>query len=725
MQEVVGYVERIVFRAEDTGFTVARLQEPRKPELTTIVGTFPSLQPGETVRCRGQWKHNAKFGSQLDVEELSTERPADVLGIEKYLSSGLVKGIGPVYAKRIVAAFGPKTLDIIDEHAERLLEVDGLGQKRVQKIRKCWDEQRAVRELMVFLQQFDVTPTFAQKIYRCYQDEALKVVKETPYRICQDIWGIGFKTADKLAARMGIEKEDPQRILAGIEHVLHALSDEGNVCFPLDEFLVRASEMLEVGPLTIREQVKQLAADERIVISTLPVEDESCATFLWLKSLYVSEVGIGKELRRLRDSAQYLRQVDCPKAVAWAEQQLNIQFAENQKQAVSAALTEKVAVITGGPGTGKSTITNAILAITGKLTNRILLAAPTGRAAKRMNEITGHEAKTIHSLLEFDFKTMGFKHKRDNPLDCDLLIVDEASMIDTHLMYSLLKAVPNHARLIFVGDIDQLPSVGPGNVLRDIIDSGEIAVSQLTEIFRQAKGSRIITNAHRINEGLSPSMRNHANGDFFFIEADEKEDVLKQVTGLVKTRLSKKYGFDPINEIQVLAPMKRGEIGTGNLNHVLQETLNPSSDPFFYGSKRFHVKDKVMQIRNNYQKEVYNGDVGRITRIDRVEQVVVVDIDGREIMYDFSELDEIVLAYAVSVHKYQGSECPCVVMPVHTSHFKLLHRNLLYTGVTRGKKLVVLVGMKKAVYIAVGNNEVKKRYTGLVTALQMRQPAPV
>lgn len=713
-EEVYGFVEHIVYQSEETGFAVARLQEPRKKELTTLTGVMPGLRCGETVRCIGKWCHHPKHGTQFDVKQMETRQPEDLVGIEKYLGSGLVKGIGPVYAARIVQQFGLDTLHIIDTDPERLHEIDGLGKKRIAKIRSCWEEQRSIRELMVFLKSYELGPSLAQKIYRCYGDEALNTVKEDPYKLCRDIWGIGFKTSDNLALKMGMSKECAPRILAGIEHVLSTLTEDGHVCFPLFEFIERASALLEVDSPAVEEHIEALEKEQRIVCQDLG----EVGTCIWLKSLHVAETGIARELKRLLGAPCFLRAIEQDKALDWAEQQLNLSFAANQKQAIALAMQDKVCIITGGPGTGKSTITNAILRISGKLTQRILLAAPTGRAAKRMNEITGFPASTIHSLLEFDFKTMGFKRKKDNPLECDLLIVDEASMIDTHLMYSLLKAIPKSARAIFVGDINQLPSVGAGNVLRDIIDSERVPVCRLTEIFRQARGSKIIVNSHRINAGEFPFLKPKRQDDFFWINAEEKEDVLKEIVSLAKQRLPKAYGFNPINDIQILAPMKKGEIGTQNLNHILQEQLNPCTTPFFHGGKRLHPGDKVMQIRNNYQKEVYNGDIGLIQRVDPVEQVVIVNVDGRLLYYDFSELDELVLAYAVSVHKYQGSECPCVIMPVHTSHFKLLHRNLLYTGVTRGKKLVVLVGMKKALAICVKNDEVEQRYTGLVDHLE-------
>lgn len=712
MEEVYGFVERIVYQAEEGGFSVVRLQEPRKQELTTLVGTLPGLRCGETVRCVGAWRHHPQHGAQFVVQNFETKQPEDVVGIEKYLSSGLVKGIGAVYAKRIVQAFGTETLKIIDESPDRLHDIEGLGKKRVAQIRRCWEEQRSIRELMIFLRSYEVSPSLAQKIFRCYGDQSLEVLRSDPYRLCRDIWGIGFKTADSLAEKLGMGKDCPPRVLAGIEHALSSLTDEGHVCFPVPGFIQRAATLLEVDPARVTEHVLQLEQQQRVVCQELP--GGPC---IWLKSLHVSELGIARELGRLMGAKCFLRDVDTQKAIAWAEEKLGIRFADNQKVAIKMALEEKVGVITGGPGTGKSTITKAILYITAALTTRILLAAPTGRAAKRMHEITGYPASTLHSLLEFDFKTMGFKRKRDNPLECDLLIIDEASMIDTHLMYSLLKAIPKCARTLLIGDVNQLPSVGPGNVLRDIIDAERVPVCSLNEIFRQARGSKIIVNAHRINEGCVPFVKPKRQDDFFWIDAEEKEEVLDQIISLCTKRLPSAYGFDRMDDIQVLAPMKKGEIGTQNLNHILQEKLNPCKEPFFYGSKRFHPHDKVMQIRNNYQKEVYNGDVGRIESINQVEQLVIVNVDGRQIHYDFSELDELVLAYAVSVHKYQGSECPCIVMPVHTSHYKLLHRNLLYTGVTRGKRLVVLVGMKKALHICVNNNEVDARHTGLITHL--------
>lgn len=716
MDTIHGFIERITFQSEESGFTVAQLQEPGRSETTCIVGTMPTLQPGETIRCNGSWKRHLIHGRQFEVKEYRLEAPADLVGIQKYLGSGLVKGIGPVYAKRIVEKFGLSTLDIIDSTPERLMEVDGIGKKRIGQIQSCWEEQKTIRDVMVFLQSYGITPTFAQKIFKRFGKDSVTTVKDNPYTLAREIRGVGFKTADGLAEKLGIAKDAPQRIDAGIEHVLSELCDEGHVCYPEDDFIVEAEKVLEVTQGLIQERLLNSEKEGRIIREKV-VESGTLRPFLWLKGLYQAEQGIVSELRRLRKATCPLRAVDTDKALAWVQEKLNIKLAEQQQKAVAVSVTEKVQVITGGPGTGKSTITKAILAITDVLTKKIVLCAPTGRAAKRMSEITGWPASTIHSLLQFDFMNGGFKKNRSDPIDCDLLIVDESSMIDTSLMYSLLKAVPNHARLLFVGDINQLPSVGPGNVLKDIINSKTVAVTQLHEIFRQAAGSRIITNAHKINSGVFPDISNIQSSDFFFVEAETPEEVLQQIVGLVTQRIPKKFNFDPLKDIQVLAPMKRGIVGTENLNMVLQSELNKRDNPLIRFGRKFIVGDKVMQLKNDYKREVFNGDVGTVMKIQVTDQQLVVDFEGRGVIYDFSDLDDLVLAYAVSIHKYQGSECQCIVMPVHTTHFKLLHRNLLYTGVTRGKKLVILVGTKKALSIAVRNDEVKKRYTGLHGAL--------
>ncbi len=716
MEQVFGTVERITFQNAENGYTVAQLKERSKKDLTCIVGTLPTIIPGMTVRCTGNWKQHLIHGKQFEVDEYKIEAPADITGIKKYLGSGLIKGIGPVYAEKIVQKFGLETLQVIEYEPKRLLEIPGLGPKKLNLIANCWSEQKTIRDVMILLQKYGISPSYAQKIFKIYGQQSVQKVQENPFHLARDIFGIGFKMADTIASKMGIEKHSSTRIDAGIEFVLSELCSEGHVCYPVHEFSKEAATILEVSEESVQKQFPNLENSMRIELFDL-IHSGERGKFIWSKNLFVAESGIAKELKRLKNTPCSIRNVDTVKAIEWVQEQLKIKLALNQQEAVIQAMQEKLQIITGGPGTGKSTITNAILCITSKLTQNIVLAAPTGRAAKRMSEITGKKALTIHSLLEFDFKNGGFKRNRKNPLECDLIIVDEASMIDTQLMFNLLKAIPDKSRVIFVGDINQLPSVGPGNVLKDIIASRTIPVTTLNVIFRQAAGSKIITNAHRINQGLFPDIWNTNESDFFFIEANENEDVLREIISLSTQRLPKKYGFHPTKDIQVLAPMKRGIIGTENLNIALQAVLNPETNALIRLGQKYLVGDKVMQIRNNYDKEIYNGDIGKITSIDQVEQEVAVDFDGHEVFYDFSELDELVLAYAVSVHKYQGSECPCVVMPVHTSHFKLLHRNLLYTGVTRGKKLVVLVGTKRALAMCVGNDEVKKRYTGLKQAL--------
>jgi len=723
-QVLIGYIERITFQNPESGYTVAQLQAPKSTELVCIVGIMPALQPGETIRCWGEWKRHLIHGQQFEVKRYQVEAPADILGITKYLGSGLIKGIGPKYAARIVQRFGIETLNVIDKSPQQLLEIQGLGAKRLELICSCWSAQKSIRDVMIFLQTHGVTPAYAQKIFKAYGAHSIDKVKENPFQLARDIFGIGFKTADVIAQKLGIDAGSSMRADAGIEFVLAELASEGHVCYPVDDFVEEARAILEIDKEKIIDRIFCLKEEGRIEHFKLIHAGEP-TFFVWIKPLFVAEVGIAREIQRLINAAHALREVDLVKALEWIQAALKLELAVNQKEAVAQALYQKMHIITGGPGTGKSTITKAILGITEKLTSNIVLAAPTGRAAKRMTEITGKKASTIHSLLEYDFKTRGFKRNRTSPLTCDLLIIDESSMIDTFLMYSLLKAIPDHARVIFVGDINQLPSVGPGNVLQDMIASQMISVTTLNEIFRQAEGSRIITNAHRINKGVFPDIRNLSQSDFFFVEVEEAEAVLNQIVSLVTQRLPKKFDLHPTEEIQVLAPMKKGVIGIDNLNAVLQERLNPNQTSIMRNGRKLTVNDKVMQIRNNYQKEVFNGDIGRIIDIDVTDQQVLVRMDDREICYEFSDLDELVLAYAVSVHKYQGSECPCVVIPIHTSHFKLLYRNLLYTAVTRGKRLVVIVGTKKALSIAVRNDEIKKRYTGLKQALIELNSAPL
>lgn len=717
-EQLIGYIERITFHNPLTGFSVVQLipYGQKNADLVCVVGTFPSIQPGETVRCRGTWKQHLVYGKQFTAEACHIEAPSDVIGIEKYLGSGLIKGIGPSYAAKIVAVFGPQTLNIIENTPEKLLEIKGLGPKRFDLIKQCWADQRAVRDVMVFLQAQGVSPAYAQKIFKRYGNGSIQMVKDNPYCLARDIHGIGFKTADAIAEKLGIDRQSEQRLDAGIEYTLDTLASDGHVCYPKEELIKESSAMMAVEASLLEERLKPLEEQRRIALLDIPYNGD-IQPFVWSRPLFLSEAGIARELRRLYNSVGTLRPIHAGRALEWVQQELQINLAPNQALAVEMALKEKVMILTGGPGTGKSTITKAFLAILSKMTSKIILAAPTGRAAKRLSEVTNHKASTIHSLLEFDFKAGSFRRNRQSPLDADLLICDEASMVDTLLMYQLLKAIPDTSRLLLVGDTNQLPSVGPGTVLKDLISSKLFPVIALDQIFRQAEGSRIIVNAHRINAGLMPEVCSAPESDFFFIEEEEKEKVVSTIVNLVAYRLPKRYGFHPIDEIQVLAPMRRGILGYDNLNSSLQSALNKNEQVIGRGGYSYAVGDKVMQLRNDYKKEVFNGDIGRITAIDVAAQEVLIQFDEREVCYGVSELDEVRLAYAASIHKYQGSECRCVVIPIHMTHFIMLQRNLVYTGVTRGKQLVVLVGTKQAMSVAVRNDGISLRYTGLAVAL--------
>lgn len=705
MDQIFGTIERITFRCEENGFTVARLKQPRKKELTTVVGPLATVRPGEEVRLQGNWKQNPQHGVQFEVSSYSIEAPKDLKGIERYLSSGWIRGIGPGYAKKIVSYFKEETLEVFEKTPERLLEVPGLGQKRAANAKTSWQEHTALRGVMLFLQTYDISISYAKHLYRQFGEQCIERVKENPYTLAQEIRGIGFKKADQMAYKMGFPKEAETRLETGMLHVLYEAASEGHTCLPLPEFFRRAHEMLDID---VKKMVPQLM-EKGWVVTEMREGIEWIAT----RPVAATERGVANELKRLQESACRLRSVQLENALLWAEKTLKLSFAVQQKEAIKAGLSKKLHIITGGPGTGKSTITKALVRITEKLSKKIVLAAPTGRAAKRLSEITKREALTMHALLQYDFKAGGFKRNRENPLQADLIILDEVSMVDLSLMYHFLKAVPDHARLLFIGDVHQLPSVGAGNVLADMIDSQRISVTTLNEIFRQAANSSIITNAHKIQKGEFPQFKNNQKNDCFFIKKEEPEEVLAEVLELVSKRLPKSYNFDPMKHIQVLAPMRRGVIGIQNFNLRLQQALNPQTEAITYMGTRFGIKDKVMQLRNNYEKEVYNGDIGYIEAIDEEMQEVLVSFGGKSIPYLIEELDELTLAYACSVHKYQGSEAPCVVIPFHTSHFMMLQRNVLYTAVTRGKKLVVIVGTGKAIGIALNNQQGLKRYTAL------------
>ncbi len=712
--EIKGQIERITFYNEENGYTIAKMKAGGRHDLVTVVGNLLSVSAGEVLKLKGQGKNHPKFGEQFEVASYESIVPATVKGIEKYLGSGLIKGIGPVMARRLVAKFGLETLNVIEVETARLSEVDGIGEKRIDMIRKAWDDQKEIRDVMVFLQGHGVSPAYAAKIYKQYAKESIKIVQENPYRLATDIFGIGFITADKIAEKLGIARDSQIRAEAGILYVLHQLSDDGHVYYPYEPLIEECKKILELERDVIVRAFGKIAEDRKIII-----EDLNAGKFkennkaVYLAKFHVCETGVAARLKGLMRHSKKLRAFDRDKAIEWVQKELKIDLAENQKQAVREAIDKKVMVVTGGPGTGKTTIINSIIRIYRKLGQRVLLAAPTGRAAKRMSEASGHEARTVHRLLEFSPKEGGFKRDENNPLSADLIVIDETSMMDTVLMYQFLKAVPRDATLVLVGDVDQLPSVGAGNVLKDIIDSGSIPTVRLNEIFRQAKESMIVVNAHRINNGHMPvtDKTGASPQDFYFFQAGEPELALQKIIELCKEKIPRKFGYKPVEDIQVLTPMHRGVIGAANLNTELQKHLNPSTNEIMRGGMSLKAGDKVMQIRNNYDKEVFNGDIGRIVKIDREEQEVAIDFDGKVVHYEYPELDEIVLAYAVSIHKSQGSEYPAIVMPVLTQHYILLQRNLLYTGITRGKRLVVLVGTKKAVAIAIKNDKPQKRYT--------------
>ena len=712
--EIKGQIERITYYKEENGYTIAKVRVGGRHDLVTVVGNLFSANPGEVLKLKGQWHFHPRFGEQFKITSYESVVPATVKGIERYLGSGLIKGIGPVMAKRLVSQFGLETLTIIETDIQKLHKVEGIGGKRIEMIRKAWNDQKEIREVMLFLQGNGVSPTYGAKIFKQYGKESINVVQGNPYRLATDIFGIGFITADKIAENLGIAKDSQIRAEAGILYVLHQLSDDGHVYYPYGPLIDECKKILGVDKEIIVKAFGQISLDKKIVIEDLNKEEiKENNKAVYLSRFYVSEVGIADKLKALIQVPKTLRSFDKDKAIEWVQGELKMTLAENQKQAVKEAIDKKIMVVTGGPGTGKTTIINSIIRIYERAGQRVLLSAPTGRAAKRMNEATGHEAKTIHRLLECSPKEGGFKRDENNPLEADLIVIDETSMVDTILMCHFLKSVPGEATLILVGDVDQLPSVGAGNVLKDIIESGHIPAVRLTEIFRQAKESLIVVNAHRVNNGQMPTFSYHEDHpqDFYFFEIEEPENVLGKIVELCKEKIPKKFGYNPVNDIQVLTPMHRGVVGTSNLNAELQKHLNTSQDELIRNGNVLKVGDKVMQIKNNYDKDVFNGDIGRIISIDREDQEVTVDYDGRSVSYEYSDLDEIVMAYAVTVHKSQGSEYPVVVMPILTEHYMLLQRNLLYTGITRGKKLVILVGTKKAMAIAIKNNKPQKRYT--------------
>ena len=708
---IKGVVERITFQSPETGYTVLRFKASRHNDLVTVVGMLMDVVVGTNLEINGVWKVDRKYGQQFEAHTWQEVMPATVYGIEKYLGSGLIKGIGPKYAKKIVAKFGADTLDIIEENIERLGEVEGIGKKRIQQIKFSWVRQREIKNVMVFLQSHDVSSAYAAKIYKAYGNDAVKRVQENPYQLADDIWGIGFKTADTIAVKMGIEKDEFNRLRSGIKYALGELGNEGHVFAYREQLIKKGKELLDVTESQLDEAIERMMKNDE-----LKVEEDA----IYLPPFYYAEIGAAKRLRMIisAEAEENIFTKDQMVDLGRIQKTLGISYDDVQAEAIHRAANSKVMVLTGGPGTGKTTTTQGIIQAFLDKGLSILLAAPTGRAAKRMSEATGREAKTIHRLLEFK-PPEGYKRNEENPLEGDVLLVDECSMIDIMLMNSLLKAVPANMRLVLIGDVDQLPSVGAGNVLRDIIDSEAVPVVRLTKIFRQAQQSRIITNAHKVNEGKFPDISNGKNSDFFFLNREEPEVIAKEIVELVKNKLPNYYKVKP-SEIQVLTPMQKGIIGAINLNQELQKAINPSMEGIRRGGYIFKQYDKVMQIRNNYDKEVFNGDIGRILEIDTEDNTLTVLFDGRKVLYEASELDELVQAYACTIHKSQGSEYPIVVMPVSMTHFMMMQRNLIYTGITRSKKVCVVVGTMKALGYAVRNITVTKRNTMLKERLVLK-----
>ena len=721
-EQIQGFVERVTFHSEDSGFCVLQVKARGQRDLVTVVGNAGAVNAGEEIDCQGGWVNDATYGLQFRAATLRVIPPTTLEGVERYLGSGLIKGIGPHFAHQLVKEFGAEVFDVIEQDPDRLRTLEGIGAKRQERVVEAWREQKAIREIMVFLHSHGIGNARAARIYRVYGDNAIERIRENPYRLALDIHGIGFLTADVIARKLGIPQDSVIRIRAALHHVLWELSAEGHCAGARPDLMERTVELLEVAPALVEQAIGLEVAAENLVAE--PVDG---APALFLTPLYRAEAGVAGHLRRLLRGVPPWGKADGARAIPWVEQATGLSLSESQRRAVETVLDGKVTVLTGGPGVGKTTIVNSILKLVVARRAQVLLCAPTGRAAKRLSESAGAEARTIHRLLEFDPRQMGFRKDEADPLDVDLLVVDEASMVDVLLMNQLLKAVPDHAAVLFVGDVDQLPSVGPGAVLQDIIESGQVPTVRLTEIFRQAASSSIVVNAHRINDGR-PVETPDGGGelqDFYFIPADSPEEIHDKLFQVVTERIPKRFGLSPIRDIQVLTPMNRGSLGTRSLNVELQKRLNAGAEPQVsrFGWS-YAPRDKVIQTVNNYDKEVFNGDIGQVARVDLDEGQLHVVFDDRTVPYDFTELDEIALAYATSVHKSQGSEYPAVVIPLAMQHYLLLQRNLIYTAVTRGKRLVVVIGQPRALSMAVRNARSTRRLTNLSARLAGSDVAP-
>lgn len=714
-----GHIERLTYQNEETGFTVAKVAVSGRAGLVTAVGRMIRPLPGELVELKGHWENHPSYGPRFQIEAYETKAPASSAGLKKYLASGLVKGIGPVLAERIVDKFGPETLEILEAKPHRLTEVEGLGRKKREAIIEAWREGLELRRLMIFLEEFGLGPAAAARVARRLGPEAERLVRENPYRLSYEVEGIGFLTADKVAASLGLARAHPRRVEAGLLYVLTKKAEEGHCFCPTDELFNQAREFLEVDPEALSQALARLILNDQVRPEH---QDEPGRENIFLAPLYRAETKAAQRLDILLKTPARVQVPRPEKALAWAESQLGLALAPGQKEAVLAALTEKALLITGGPGTGKTTITRAITTIYGALTNRLALASPTGRAAKRLSQATGRPAKTLHRLLEFT-PGGGFSRGPKNPLKADLVLVDETSMLDIYLLGQLLGATPPEAGLILVGDRDQLPSVGPGNVLGDLIDSGRLKVAELKDIFRQTRQSRIVLAAHQINRGRRPESSPGPDGDFYFLEENEPERVLEKIVHLLTRRLPDKLGLDPIRDMVVLTPMHKGLLGSANLNAVLGGALNHRPGPGLVQAERtFRAGDKVIQLKNNYEQGVFNGDLGLVAEVDPGPGELKVDYDGRLVTYNHRELMDLSLAYALTIHKSQGSEFPVVIVPLTTQHFIMLRRNLVYTAVTRGRRFVVLVGSAKALDLAVGNDQETRRHTALARRLRLLAP---
>ncbi len=717
-KNIRGILEKIVFKNPDSGYMVGRIRL-EDDELVTVVGKVFELQCGEELEIQGSWIVNKKYGKQFEITKVKAHTPSTTIGIENYLGSGLIKGVGPVMAKKIVGKFGKKTLDVLDDDPERLSGIEGIGQKRIKQIIKSWQKHKKIREVMIFLQSYGISSNYSAKIYNTYGENTVSVIKINPYRLAEDIFGIGFKIADDIALKVGIPKDSIFRIKAGIIYLLHRAEDNGHCFLPAEEILTVSSDFLGADLSIINNAISELQEEEKIII----VKDGE-GNKIYLSSLYHSEVFVSKKLLELAG-------IDDNKDIRTGRESLyrrlinemadagGILLDEIQVNAIIMALTERIMIITGSPGTGKSTILNFIIKILEREKKKFMMAAPTGRASKRMTETTGRESKTIHRLLNFNPRLNKFLKNEDNPIDADIIIIDEASMLDIRLMRNLLSAIKIDSSLIFVGDIDQLPSVGPGYVLGDLIRSGTVPVCELKKIYRQEGQSQIIKNAHKVRDGQFPYIKNKDSEDFFFIEKNDPEEVVNLILHLLSNKIPSSFGMDPLNDVQVLVPTNKGVCGVINLNSRIQKMLNPGSTGLLHGNRWFRVGDKVIQLKNNYNKDIYNGDIGIITSIDMELKEASINYDGRKVDYSFYEMDEINHSYAISIHKSQGSEFKCVIIPLLTSHYMLLQRNLLYTALTRARELAILVGSKKAVGMAVNKNIVEKRYTSLKELIQV------